>query len=44
MVFTFDPRLTGPGRGVVTVEEMVVVTKDSADWLSTPQKEVLLVV
>jgi Xaa-Pro aminopeptidase len=43
MVFTIEPRLTVPGRGVVTVEEMVVVTKDGADWLSTPQKEILLV-
>jgi len=43
MVFTIEPRLTVPGRGVVTIEEMVVVTKDGADWLSTPQKEVLLV-
>ena len=43
MVFTIEPRLTVPGRGVVTIEEMVVVTKDGADWLSTPQKEILLV-
>jgi Xaa-Pro aminopeptidase len=43
MVFTIEPRLAVPGRGVVTIEEMVVVTKDGADWLSTPQKEVLLV-
>jgi Xaa-Pro aminopeptidase len=43
MIFTIEPRLTVPGRGVVTVEEMVVVTKDGADWLSTPQKEILLV-
>ena len=43
MVFTIEPRLTVPGRGVVTVEEMVVVTKDGADWLSRPQKEILLV-
>ena len=43
MVFTIEPRLTVPGRGIVTVEEMVVVTKDGADWLSRPQEEILLV-
>jgi Xaa-Pro aminopeptidase len=43
MVFTIEPRLTVPGRGVVTIEEMVVVTKDGAAWLSTPQKELWLV-
>jgi Xaa-Pro aminopeptidase len=43
MVFTIEPRLAVPGRGVVTIEEMVVVTKVGADWLSTPQKEILLI-
>ncbi len=43
MVFTIEPRLTVPGRGVVTIEEMVVVTKDGAAWLSTPQKKIGLV-
>ena len=43
MVFTIEPRLTVPGRGVVTIEEMVVVTKEGASWLSLPQKELWLV-
>lgn len=43
MVFTIEPRLTVPGRGVVTIEEMVVVTKEGAAWLSTPQKTIWLV-
>ncbi|MGB8959730.1 MAG: Xaa-Pro peptidase family protein [Candidatus Aminicenantales bacterium] len=43
MVFTIEPRLTVPGRGVVTIEEMVVVTRDGADWLGRPQKDIVLV-
>jgi Xaa-Pro aminopeptidase len=43
MVFTLEPRLTVPGRGVATVEEMVVVTKDGADWLGRPQKDLILI-
>jgi len=38
MVFTIEPRLEVPGRGTATIEEMVVVTKNGADWLSHPQK------
>jgi Xaa-Pro aminopeptidase len=43
MVFTIEPRLTVPGRGVVTIEEMVVVTDDGAEWMGRPQKEIFLV-
>jgi Xaa-Pro aminopeptidase len=43
MVFTIEPRLTVPGRGVVTIEEMVVVTKDGAEWMGRPQKDIVLI-
>jgi Xaa-Pro aminopeptidase len=41
MVFTLEPRLTVPEYGIATVEEMVLVTKNGAEYLSTPQKELL---
>ena len=43
MVFTLEPRLTVPGRGVVTVEEMVLVGENGADYISTPQLELILI-
>lgn len=43
MVFTLEPRLTVPGRGVATIEEMVLVNEDGADYLSTPQQELWLI-
>jgi Xaa-Pro aminopeptidase len=43
MVFTIEPRLTVKDRGVATIEEMVVITKDGAEWLSLPQKEIILI-
>jgi len=43
MVFTIEPRLTVPGKGIVTIEEMVVVTGTGADWLSSPQTKLFLI-
>jgi Xaa-Pro aminopeptidase len=43
MVFTIEPRLDVPGRGTATIEEMIVVTQNGADWLSHPQKELILI-
>jgi Xaa-Pro aminopeptidase len=43
MVFTIEPRLTVPDRGVVTIEEMVVITETASAYLSHPQKELILI-
>ncbi len=43
MVFTLEPRLTVADRGIVTIEEMVRVTSDGSEYLSDPQKELILI-
>lgn len=43
MVFTIEPRLTVEGRGVASIEEMVVLTAGGAEFLSPPQKELILI-
>jgi Xaa-Pro aminopeptidase len=43
MVFTLEPRLKVPERGVATIEEMVIITGDGAEFLSKPQKELILI-
>lgn len=43
MVFTLEPRLTVPGRGVATIEEMVVVKEGGAEFMSRPQRELILI-
>ncbi|MBL1215076.1 MAG: aminopeptidase P family protein [Ignavibacteriae bacterium] len=43
MVFTIEPRLTVENRGTATIEEMVIVTSSGADWLTTPQKDILII-
>jgi Xaa-Pro aminopeptidase len=43
MVFTIEPRLTVPGYGVVTIENMIVVRATGAEYLSTPQTQLLYI-
>jgi Xaa-Pro aminopeptidase len=42
-VFTIEPRIYIKDFGVATVEEMAVITSDGAEYLSQPQKELVLV-
>lgn len=42
-VYTLEPRLTVAGRGIVTIEEMVVVTDRGCEFLSQPQEELFCI-
>jgi Xaa-Pro aminopeptidase len=42
-VFTIEPRIYIQDFGVATVEEMVVITADGAEYLSEPQQELILI-
>jgi Xaa-Pro aminopeptidase len=41
--YTIEPRLTVPGHGIATCEDIVVVEADGARFLSDPQEELWLV-
>ncbi len=41
-VYTIEPRLYVEGYGTATIEEEVFVTKDGCEFISTPQKELIL--
>jgi Xaa-Pro aminopeptidase len=43
MVFTIEPRLQVPDRGTATIEEMVQINTEGAEWLTNPQKEIILI-
>jgi Xaa-Pro aminopeptidase len=43
MVFTIEPKFLIKNRGVVTAEEMVVITENGAEYLSKRQEELILI-
>lgn len=42
-IFTIEPRLPVAGFGVSTLEEEVVITKNGCEFISKPQKELILI-
>jgi Xaa-Pro aminopeptidase len=41
-VYTIEPSIIDPEFGVVALEEMILVTEDGCEYLSTPQKELII--
>ena len=41
-IFTIEPRLPVKGYGVSTIEEEVYLTKDGCEFITKPQKELIL--
>jgi Xaa-Pro aminopeptidase len=42
-IFTIEPRLPIKDYGIATIEEIIVVHKDGAEFLSNPQKEIYVI-
>lgn len=42
-VYTLEPRITIPGYGVATMEEIIVVRPGGGEFLSHPQREIFLI-
>ena len=42
-IFTIEPRLPVEGYGVSTLEEEVYITKNGCEFISEPQKELMLI-
>ena len=42
-IFTIEPRLPVDGYGVSTLEEEVYITKDGCEFISDPQKDLILI-
>lgn len=42
-IFTIEPRLPIKDYGIATIEEIIVVNEDGAEYLSMPQKEIYVV-
>jgi Xaa-Pro aminopeptidase len=42
-IFTIEPRLPVDGYGVSTLEEEVYITKDGCEFISEPQKELMII-
>jgi len=42
-VYTIEPRINIPGFGIATMEEIIVVKPDGGEFLSNPQKEIILI-